>query len=150
MDELKISIIIGGEVREELIATSQSNMWDKLREVRDKLTEDDLINGARAIVLDSEGDIVKDITFTKQKRSTIEMPETKRVRRSFSTIILQKFDAKAKNLDEQLYAQFRTKLESLLNEFQQIGKKKVDKRRFKALQKFTKAEIRQYLKMADK
>lgn len=79
------------------------------------------------------------------------MEETKkRIRRTFGTIILQKFDDKSKGIDEGKYAQFRVQLEVLLGQFDKLieeGKKakKLDKRRYKALAKFSKQELKEYL-----
>lgn len=77
--------------------------------------------------------------------------KAKRVRRGFGTIILQKFDSKAGNLDEKKYQQFRIKLTSLLDDFEKLQAdakkaKQVDKRKFRSLKKFSKAELEEYLK----
>ena len=76
---------------------------------------------------------------------------TKRTRRGFTTIILQKFDSKSSLVNSKKYQQFRVKLESLLNQFDKLIEeekkaKKVDKRRFKSLAKFSKQELEEYLK----
>ena len=78
---------------------------------------------------------------------------TKRTRRTFSTIIIEKFNAKAKEkkIDEKKYQQFTVKIESLLNQFDKLieaEKKavKIDKRRFKSLAKFSKQELEEYIK----
>jgi hypothetical protein len=75
----------------------------------------------------------------------------KRVRRTFGTIILQKFDAKSSGIEAGKYEQFRVQLESLLKQFDRLleeGKKakKVDKRRYRSLSKFTKKELEDYIK----
>lgn len=77
--------------------------------------------------------------------------KAKRTRRGFGTIILQKFDAKSGNIDTKKYQQFRNKLENLIGEFEKLqaeAKKanKIDKRKFRSLKKFSKAEIEEYLK----
>ena len=72
---------------------------------------------------------------------------TKRIRRSFSVRVWAMFDKKAKGIDEATYQKFQGKVEALCAEFEEATKgKKVDKRKYKALKKFTKEEIREYLK----
>lgn len=77
--------------------------------------------------------------------------KAKRVRRGFGAIILQKFDSKSSGLDQKKYQQFRNKLATLLNDFEKLQAdakkaKQVDKRKFRSLKKFSKAELEEYLK----
>lgn len=75
----------------------------------------------------------------------------KRVRRTFGTIILQKFDAKATKIDAAKYNEFRKELEDVLEKFDKLieeSKKaaKTNKRLLRSLDKMTVDEIKAYLK----
>ena len=151
MKNLKIHLTKGTQTS-EIDVTSEAAMWNTLRKVRDELTDKQLSAGVQAQVTDENGKLFKNITFTKNTKGKIEMKTTKRTRRGFSTIILQKFDSKSSLVNAKKYQQFRVKLESLLNQFDKMiedekkAAKKVDKRRFKSLAKFSKQELEEYLK----
>ena len=53
---------------------SESAMWNELRKVRDTLTDKDLEAGVRAIVTTEDGETFKDITFRRNSKGKIEMP----------------------------------------------------------------------------
>ena len=59
-------------------------MWNALRKIRDVLTDEQLQAGVRALVKDADGNPFKDITFKKNSKGKIEMPnavkETNRIR----------------------------------------------------------------------
>ena len=61
-------------VRKALAAKSEANMWNLLREVRDQLTDEELTNGVNAKVFTEEGTLFKDITFRRNSKGKIEMP----------------------------------------------------------------------------
>ena len=70
--------------RETLTVKSECAMWNALRKVRDELTDADLEAKARVLVTDADGNLFKDITFKRNAKGKIEMPnavkETNRVR----------------------------------------------------------------------
>jgi len=53
---------------------SESAMWNELRKVRDNLTDKDLEAGVRAIVTTEDGETFKDITFRRNSKGKVEMP----------------------------------------------------------------------------
>ena len=55
-------------------ARSEANMWNLLRGIRNGLTDQTLAEGARSVVTDEEGNIFKDITFKRNSKGKIEMP----------------------------------------------------------------------------
>ena len=61
-------------VRKALEAKSEANMWNILREVRDQLTDEDVTNGVNAKVFTEDGTLFKDITFRRNSKGKIEMP----------------------------------------------------------------------------
>jgi len=75
--------------RETLTVKSECAMWNALRKVRDELTDADLEAKARVLVTDADGNLFKDITFKRNAKGKIEMPnavkETNRVRTKKTT-----------------------------------------------------------------
>ena len=61
-------------VRKNLEAKSEANMWNLLREVRDQLTNEEVTNGVNAKVFTEDGTLFKDITFKRNAKGKIEMP----------------------------------------------------------------------------
>lgn len=53
---------------------SEAAMWNVLRSIRDHLTDEELGLGAQAIVTTEDGTPFKDITFKKNSKGKIEMP----------------------------------------------------------------------------
>ena len=49
-------------------------MWNILREVRDQLTDQDLLGSVTAKVFTEDGTLFKDITFKRNSKGRIEMP----------------------------------------------------------------------------
>ena len=62
------------QVRKAMEAKSEANMWNILREVRDQLTDEEVSNGVNAKVFTEDGTLFKDITFKKNSKGKIEMP----------------------------------------------------------------------------
>ena len=62
------------QVRKTMEAKSEANMWNILREVRDQLTDEEVSNGVNAKVFTEDGTLFKDITFKKNSKGKIEMP----------------------------------------------------------------------------
>lgn len=73
MKKLTLNFTVGTTTSTEN-AKSEANMWTILRKVRDNLTDQNLADGARCQVLDEEGHLFKDITFKKNSKGKIEMP----------------------------------------------------------------------------
>lgn len=63
---------------------SEAAMWNQLRAIRNSLVDTDLNHGARVEVKDEQGNLFKDITFRRNSKGKIEMPnavkETNRIR----------------------------------------------------------------------
>lgn len=53
---------------------SEAAMWNALRTVRDVLSDEDLASGARATVTTEDGALFKDITFKRNAKGKVEMP----------------------------------------------------------------------------
>ena len=53
---------------------SEAAMWNFLRKVRDSLTDKALKAGVRALVKTEDGTLFKDITFRRNSKGKIEMP----------------------------------------------------------------------------
>lgn len=85
MKMLKITLTKGTETT-VMDVKSECAMWSALRKVRDVLTDEQLKEGVRAVVTDADGKPFKDITFRRNSKGKIEMPnavkETNRVRPS--------------------------------------------------------------------
>lgn len=83
MKMLKITLTKGTETT-VMDVKSECAMWSALRKVRDVLTDEQLKEGVRAVVVDADGNPFKDITFRRNSKGKIEMPnavkETNRVR----------------------------------------------------------------------
>ena len=83
MKMLKITLTKGTETT-VMDVKSECAMWSALRKVRDVLTDEQLKEGVRAVVVDADGKPLKDITFRRNYKGKIEMPnavkETNRVR----------------------------------------------------------------------
>ena len=83
MKSLKINLTKGTETI-QMDVKSECAMWNALRKVRNELTDEVLTKGVRAVVTDADGKPFKDITFRKNSKGKIEMPnavkETNRVR----------------------------------------------------------------------
>lgn len=83
MKMLKITLTKGTETT-VMDVKSECAMWSALRKVRDVLTDEQLKEGVRAIVTDADDKPFKDITFRRNSKGKIEMPnavkETNRVR----------------------------------------------------------------------
>lgn len=73
MNALSIRIALANK-ETTIAAKSESAMWNELRKVRDSLTDKDLKAGVRAIVTDEAGNTFKDITFRRNSKGKIEMP----------------------------------------------------------------------------
>lgn len=88
MKNLKITLTKGEEKFEENVK-SECAMWNYLRKTRDAIKEDDLKIGVRAMVLTEDGTPFKDITFRRNSKGKIEMPnavkETNRIRKKISS-----------------------------------------------------------------
>jgi hypothetical protein len=137
-------------------AKSVSAAWDKLRLLRDNGT---LVTGMCISVLDENGmnhiNIVmrtnKDgkLEFHNQTKEIKKMAE-KRIRRSLTQIVLDKVDEKGKGLDQRSYLAIRKRIESALNDLEELIKKenstKLTKGKISRLSKFTKEELEEYLK----
>ena len=74
----------------------------------------------------------------------------KRIRRSLTQIVLDKVDEKGKGLDQRLHLAIRKKIESALNDLEELIKKensvKLTKGKISRLSKFTRDELEEYLK----
>ena len=74
----------------------------------------------------------------------------KRIRRSLTQIVLDKVDEKGKGLDQRSYLAIRKRIESALNDLEELIKKenstKLTKGKINRLSKFTKEELEEYLK----
>lgn len=57
-----------------VIVKSEAAMWNYLRGLRDNLSSADLLAGARATVTTEDGTLFKDITFRRNSKGKIEMP----------------------------------------------------------------------------
>ena len=83
MKMLKITLTKGTETTVTDVK-SECAMWNALRKVRDEITDEQLTAGVRAVVTDADGNPFKDITFRRNSKGKIEMPnavkETNRVR----------------------------------------------------------------------
>ena len=55
---------------------SEAAMWKYLRAVRDNLSSTDLTSGARVTVTTEDGTPFKDITFRRNSKGKIEMPNS--------------------------------------------------------------------------
>lgn len=73
MKKLTLKFTIGKEATTET-AKSEANMWTILRKMRDSLTDADLTTGARCKVYDEDKNLFKDITFHRNSKGKIEMP----------------------------------------------------------------------------
>jgi len=80
MKKLNITILTTLSVEERpAIHTevkSEAAMWNYLREVRDSLTDEDLKVGIQAIVTTEDGTEFKNITFRRNSKGKIEMPNS--------------------------------------------------------------------------
>ena len=75
MKKLHIEILVANELVRSTDAKSEANMWNILREVRDNLCgEGELANGIKAQVTTEDGTLFKDITFKRNAKGKIEMP----------------------------------------------------------------------------
>ena len=75
MKKLHIEILVAHELIRSTDAKSEANMWNILREVRDNLCgEGELANGIKALVTTEDGTLYKDITFKRNAKGKIEMP----------------------------------------------------------------------------
>ena len=72
--EVEFAAQDGNVARKELVARSEANMWNILRDVRNQLTDEDLKNTVTAKVFTEDGTLFKDITFRKNTKGKIEMP----------------------------------------------------------------------------
>lgn len=83
MKTLKIVLTKGAE-KSETSVKSECAMWNYLRKVRGEVTDELLKTGVRAVVVDADEKPFKDITFRKNSKGKIEMPnavkETNRIR----------------------------------------------------------------------
>lgn len=90
MKTLTIKLTKGTETIEQTVK-SECAMWNALRKIRDEITDADLTDGVRAVVTDADGKPFKDITFRKNSKGKIEMPnavkETNRIRTKKSDVI---------------------------------------------------------------
>lgn len=59
--------------RKSIDAKSEANMWNILYEVRDNLTDQDLLGCVSARVFTKDGTLFKDITFKRNSKGKIEM-----------------------------------------------------------------------------
>jgi len=75
MKKLTITTTINGNTN-TMEAKSEANMWNILRRVRDQLTDADLSakDAPKAIVTTEDGTLFKDITFRRNAKGKIEMP----------------------------------------------------------------------------
>jgi len=75
MKKLTITTTINGNTN-TMEAKSEANMWNILRTVRDQLTDADLsaADAPKAIVTTEDGTLFKDITFKRNSKGKIEMP----------------------------------------------------------------------------
>ena len=84
MKSLKIVVNFNGSEPITSEVKSECAMWNFLRAVRDELSDEQLKSGVRAVVIDADGNPFKDITFKKNSKGKIEMPnsvkETNRIR----------------------------------------------------------------------
>jgi len=72
----KLTIKFENIAREATTVKSEAAMWNLLREVRDSLTDADLANAPKALVTDADGNLFKDITFKRNAKGKIEMPNS--------------------------------------------------------------------------
>lgn len=83
MKSLKIVLTKGTE-KVEANVKSECAMWNYLRKVRNEVTDELLKVGVRAVVTDADELPFKDITFRRNSKGKIEMPnavkETNRIR----------------------------------------------------------------------
>lgn len=83
MKNLKITVT-KGDAKLEANVKSECAMWNYLRKTRDAIQEAELTAGVRAVVVDADGNPFKDITFRRNSKGKIEMPnavkETNRIR----------------------------------------------------------------------
>jgi hypothetical protein len=72
----------------------------------------------------------------------------KRIRRTFTNIILDRIDGKAEGVDQVKYMAIRNKIEAALKEFDELLKAKptLTAAKIKRLDRFTKEELELYLK----
>jgi len=75
MKKLTITTTVNGNTN-TIEAKSEANMWNILRSVRDQLTDADLSaeDAPKAIVTTEDGTLFKDITFKRNSKGKIEMP----------------------------------------------------------------------------
>lgn len=80
---LKITVT-KADAKVETTVRSECAMWDYLRKTRDAIQEAELIAGVRAVVVTDDGTPFKDITYRRNSKGKIEMPnavkETNRIR----------------------------------------------------------------------
>lgn len=83
MKNLKITVT-KGDAKLEANVKSECAMWNYLRKTRDAIQEAELTAGVRAVVVTEDGNPFKDITFRRNSKGKIEMPnavkETNRIR----------------------------------------------------------------------
>lgn len=75
MKKFIITTIVSGNTN-IIEARSEANMWNLLRAVRDQLTEADLSaeEAPKALVTTEDGTLFKDITFKRNTKGKVEMP----------------------------------------------------------------------------
>lgn len=73
MAQLTINLVCGKTETTHTVK-SEAAMWNLLRSVRDTLTDKNLKEGTRAVVHTADGKLFKDITFRRNSKGKIEMP----------------------------------------------------------------------------
>ena len=109
MKSLKITVT-KGDAKTETNVKSECAMWNYLRKTRDAIQEAELTAGVRAVVVTEDGAPFKDITFRRNSKGKIEMPnavkETNRIRvkpeKNTKKVVLKKNDKVDAQLEDVL------------------------------------------------
>ena len=100
MTKYNITVIttLSVEVRPAINTTvkSEAAMWNYLRSVRDGITDEDLKVGIQAIVTTEDGKEFKNITFRRNSKGKIEMPNSVKETCRYAKIKAAKVTAAAK------------------------------------------------------
>jgi len=75
---------------------SEAAMWNQLRAIRNSLVDTDLNRGARVEVKDEQGNLFKDITFRRNSKGKIEMPNAVKETCRYAKVKAAKVAAAAK------------------------------------------------------
>ena len=90
-----IALTISGTTT-EITVKSEAAMWKYLRSVRDGMAANEFTPGIRALVTDCGGNTFKDITFRRNAKGKIEMPNAYKPTCRYTKVKAAKLAAQAK------------------------------------------------------